>query len=209
MRGKIKWLLTVITLSTLLTGVVVASDYTQTIEVMMNSIKIKVNGEYMSGQNIVYKGTAYAPLRIAGETLGKDVGWDQKTNTATIDDRPVDEAISNFKIPAGVPDNATLVEIIERYKYHMYEYNVALPNGGYVTQVTISNAPGEGLYSSIMGYDGRNEPFLAFRYKGDGDNGFSYLYGPNPEANAEAHNYRDHSMLNGEMDKFINAYDYE
>lgn len=204
MKKKIKGLLTTVTISTLLAVTVIAGGYTQTIEAMMNSIKIRVNGEYISGENIVYKGTSYAPLRIAGETLGKDIGWDQETNTATIDDKIEDSNLSDFNIPTGIPDSATLIEVVEEYKYHKYDYKADLPNGGYVTQITVSNAPGEGVYSSIVGYDGRKKPFLAFRFKGALPTSFSYSQGPNPDSD----NRLDHYFLNEEMDKFMNAYDY-
>ena len=57
---------------------------TRKIEVIYNSVNLTVNGKRVNADNILYKGTTYVPLREVAEMLGKDVTWDQGTNTAGI-----------------------------------------------------------------------------------------------------------------------------
>lgn len=84
-------LITVIIMST----VTYAAGVQQKIDVMLNSVNLKVNGKIVNADNILYKGTTYVPLRAVGEMLGKEVGWDQKSNTASINDKGfVDTTIS-------------------------------------------------------------------------------------------------------------------
>lgn len=71
----------------LMSTVVFAGGVKQKIEVMLNSVNLAVNGKPVKADNILYKGTTYVPLRAVAEMLGKDVGWDQKTNTASINDK--------------------------------------------------------------------------------------------------------------------------
>lgn len=59
----------------------------KTIEIIYNSINLTVNGSKINADNILYTGTTYVPIRAVAEALGKDVGWDQKTYTASICDK--------------------------------------------------------------------------------------------------------------------------
>lgn len=45
----------------------------------------------MNAYNILYKGTTYVPFRDIAEMLDKEVGWDQKTYAASINDKKVEE----------------------------------------------------------------------------------------------------------------------
>lgn len=54
-----------------------------TIEVVLDTVKISVNGKLLSSSNILYKGTTYAPVRAISEALGKTVGWNNGTVTIT------------------------------------------------------------------------------------------------------------------------------
>lgn len=74
-----------VALSLMLTGTYAASNF-QKIDVMFDSIAIKVNGQNVKAQNILYNGTTYVPLRAVSETLNKKVSYDEKTRTASIDD---------------------------------------------------------------------------------------------------------------------------
>lgn len=69
----------------MLTGSYAASNF-QKIDVLFDSIAIKVNGQNISTPNILYNGTTYVPLRAVSEALHKNVGYDEKTRTAKIDD---------------------------------------------------------------------------------------------------------------------------
>lgn len=71
----------------LLVGTVVGSGVKETIEVAFNSINLTVNGNKVDADTILYEGTTYVPLRAAGEMLGKEVGWNGNTNTASINDK--------------------------------------------------------------------------------------------------------------------------
>ncbi len=56
------------------------------IDVKFNDIKIVVNGNKISADNILYKGTTYVPIRAVAESMGKKVAWDGKNFTANIGD---------------------------------------------------------------------------------------------------------------------------
>ena len=70
----------------------------QTISVVFNKVNIALDGTIIGEQgenytlangdqvpySILYKGTTYVPIRKISEILGKDVGWINDTNTATI-----------------------------------------------------------------------------------------------------------------------------
>jgi hypothetical protein len=64
-----------------------AGNLTKMIEVNFNSVHLNVNDQPVVVDNILYNGTTYAPIRAVAEMLGKNVGWDQKTNTASINDK--------------------------------------------------------------------------------------------------------------------------
>ena len=78
-------------IATLLMGTAIGAGVKKTIEVAFNSINITVNGKKVNADNIVYNGTTYIPLRAAAELLDKEVGWDQKTSTASINDKSVEK----------------------------------------------------------------------------------------------------------------------
>lgn len=67
-----------------------ADSITKSIEVTFNSVNLKVNGKAVAVDNILYNGTTYAPIRAVSEMLGKEVGWDGATNTASINDKSQD-----------------------------------------------------------------------------------------------------------------------
>ncbi len=70
----------------LLSTAAFAGGYRKKIEVMFNSVNIKVNGNPVKANNIVYNGTTYVPIRAVSEMLEKEVKWDKKTRTASIND---------------------------------------------------------------------------------------------------------------------------
>lgn len=69
------------------------------IEVIVNSVDIKLNGGKVGSKDMnytlsngdqvpfsmIYKGTTYLPIRKLSELLGIEVGWDGATNTITLD----------------------------------------------------------------------------------------------------------------------------
>ncbi len=70
----------------LMTGVAYASG--TKIEAYLTSAKYYFNGiEKASGTGaLVYKNTTYVPLRFVSENLGKEIVWDEKANSAYIND---------------------------------------------------------------------------------------------------------------------------
>lgn len=72
---------------TFLTGTVFGGSVKSKIDVVFNSINIKVNGKKIKTPNILYNETTYVPLREVAEMLGKEVDWDQSNRTAIIDDK--------------------------------------------------------------------------------------------------------------------------
>lgn len=87
MKKELKGFVIGLIIATLLMGTVFAGSVKQTIEVVLNSVNLTVNGKKIEADNILYNGTTYVPLRAIAEALGKDVGWNAETNTASINDK--------------------------------------------------------------------------------------------------------------------------
>ncbi len=93
----------------------------QAIEVVLNSVNLTVNGQKVEADTILYKGTTYVPLRTTAEMLGKEVGWDQTTNTASINDKGVNSVVNNGNYsrtnpaPVGVKQSISISSILEEY----------------------------------------------------------------------------------------------
>jgi len=103
----------------LLNTVVFADGIQQGINVVFNKVNISVNGAMVVGDNILYNGTTYVPLRKIADMLDKEVGWDKTTNTASINDKK----IGITPLPLPVVSEATKTEgkyvgSIESDKYH-------------------------------------------------------------------------------------------
>jgi hypothetical protein len=79
-----------------LTSNVSAIGVKKNIVVFFNAINIAVNGSKVNAETISYNGTTYIPLRAAAELLGKEVLWDQMTNTASINDKAADTNVSRL-----------------------------------------------------------------------------------------------------------------
>lgn len=79
------FLLTLVIL-TMLTGVVFGAPVQENIDAVFNSVNISVEDQKLHTDNILHDGTTYAPLRAVSEILGKEVDWDENTNTASIND---------------------------------------------------------------------------------------------------------------------------
>ena len=80
----------------LLMSTVFAAGVKKNIEVLFNSVNLTVNGNKVNAETIVYNGTTYVPLRATADMLGKEVGWDQKTSTASINDK-ISSRLSGLK----------------------------------------------------------------------------------------------------------------
>lgn len=105
MKKELKgFIVGVIITAMLMSTVALAGGVKQKIEVMLNSVNLAVNGKSVKADNILYKGTTYVPLRAVAEMLGKEVGWDQKTNTASINDKVEETPVTKEKNPVKNSD---------------------------------------------------------------------------------------------------------
>lgn len=87
MKKQLKGFTMGLIVATLLVSTVFGDSILETIKVRFNGVNLTVNGKKVDTPNILYKGTTYIPLRATSELLGKEVTWDQKTNTAGINDK--------------------------------------------------------------------------------------------------------------------------
>jgi hypothetical protein len=74
-------------LSVLLSGTIVYAAGGTTIEVFFNNIKIMVDGVEKQPAGVrpfIYEGSTYVPLRFVSDALGKEIGWNEKTQTVWI-----------------------------------------------------------------------------------------------------------------------------
>lgn len=97
MKKTFKGFIMGVVIATLLMSTVLGASAKETIEVVFNSINLSVNGKKVEADNILYKGTTYVPLRATGDMLGKSVGWDEKTRTASIDDKGKETVVEEKK----------------------------------------------------------------------------------------------------------------
>lgn len=109
----------------MISGVSYAANMTK-IDVLLNQINLKVNGKSVSGDNILYNGTTYVPLRAISEMLNKDVGWDQATKTASVNDKVVNPNVTIDMVPLNIviqpPDSIGTV-----YLHGTFKNNTDMP----------------------------------------------------------------------------------
>jgi hypothetical protein len=84
LRGFIVGMLVIVML---MGTVAFAGGVKQKIDVIFNAVNLEVNGKPVKADSILYNGTTYVPIRAVSEILDKEVGWDEKTNTASINDK--------------------------------------------------------------------------------------------------------------------------
>lgn len=117
MKRELKGFIIGVILTTMLMSTVVFADGLQkTIGVVMNKVNITVNGDKVEGDNILYDGTTYVPLRAIAEMLEKEVGWDGDTNTASIDDKASQKEDTQKKETVEKPKEETKKEVIKEKK---------------------------------------------------------------------------------------------
>lgn len=94
---KRKIVLCFIMLLFLIVQTVNANNLFTKIDVIFNQMNLFVNGQKVEADNILYNGTTYVPLRKVAEMLGKDVAWDQATNSVNITDMAF-QSVGNIQI---------------------------------------------------------------------------------------------------------------
>ncbi len=87
MKKHNKILITLVIITLILSTFAFANSSKKTIEVLFNTVKLTVNGQKVEADTIAFNGVTYVPLRATAEMLGKEVGWDQETMTASINDK--------------------------------------------------------------------------------------------------------------------------
>ncbi|HAN10098.1 MAG TPA: hypothetical protein DCP90_05715 [Clostridiales bacterium] len=118
-------LISIAVVLTVCTGVVFAGGLSKNIEVIFNGVNISVNGVKVQADNILYNGTTYVPLRAVAVALGKDVGWDENTNTAGINDKGVISELLNSRTnPAVIGE--TLAIPCENFMEGSYKVELTL-----------------------------------------------------------------------------------
>ena len=103
----------------LMSTVTFAGGVKQKIEVALNSINLTVNGKPVKADNILYKGTTYVPLRVISEMLGKEVGWDGKTNTASINDKGVEKPAAKEDPPKSSGETVSQKNAVQKAKDYL------------------------------------------------------------------------------------------
>lgn len=125
MKKELKGFVLGLIVATLLMGTVFAGGVKQAINVVLNSVNLTVNNKKINADNILYNGTTYVPLRAVAEALGKDVGWDEKTNTASINDKgaaPYTPSTSEWKKVKTFEGNA--IKDTETFKITSDEWRI-------------------------------------------------------------------------------------
>lgn len=101
MKKTIKGIVIGIIISIMLMSTVLGAQVKKSIEVVYNSVNLTVNGTKVNADNFLYEGTTYVPLRAVAEALGKNVGWNQDTFTASINDKT--DIPEPLPVPEPVP----------------------------------------------------------------------------------------------------------
>jgi hypothetical protein len=123
----------------MMTTPVLADSIFQSIDVVLDSVQVQVNGEKLDANTILYNGSTYLPMRKVAEAVGKDVEWDQETMTANIVEKKVgdismnnDEFVvynPNTKEVYGEKNGETyrnlkhIINLIEKYPNFYIDYN--------------------------------------------------------------------------------------
>ncbi|MCD1260312.1 peptidylprolyl isomerase [Paenibacillus athensensis] len=98
MKDKVKGLIVGLTIGSLLSGSAVFAAGTQ-IEVAFRNLKFMFDGVEKTpqeGKGFIYEGSTYVPLRFVSESLGKEVQWDEASNTIWIGKAP-HTVVATFK----------------------------------------------------------------------------------------------------------------
>jgi hypothetical protein len=140
MKKSIKGFVLGLIIATLLMSTALGSGVRQSIDVVINSINLTVNGQSVSADNFVYEGTTYVPLRAIGEMLGKDVGWDNTTKTASVNDKGIYIPIPE---PTQKPQGETLSQKNAIKKAESYLQLTAFSRTGLIEQLEYSGFSNE------------------------------------------------------------------
>lgn len=106
----------VLVLTLILSSVGFAAVKLQKIEVLLNTVKLSVDGKYVSGENIIYKDRLYLPADKVTPAIGKKLVWDKKKNTASIETPIVKSKYSiNNPAPIKTTQSVTVDNVLSVY----------------------------------------------------------------------------------------------
>lgn len=141
-------------------AVAFASGAWKTINVLENDISVVVDGIRVNESNFLYNDTTYLPLRAVAEAVGKEVTYDERTNTAYIG-----------KIPSALK------------KSHYYTgFDVNIPDYSAITGVPLKERYDPEKGNSLLFYEYTNESDIFVYIQALEYEGFKYL-GDYEEAN--------------------------
>lgn len=107
----------------MMTTPVLADSMLQSINVIMDSVEVQVNGEKLDANTILYNGSTYLPMRKVAEAVGKDVTWNQETMTANI----IEKTDVKEKEGDNVPNEANAIKELTYDEFiSMFDKMVAL-----------------------------------------------------------------------------------
>lgn len=152
--------------------IIYATEGINTIEVLLNSVGIELNGEQvaeidemytLSNGNevpfsIVYKGTTYLPIRRISELLNKEVTWDASTRNIGLNDIAVEE--SNDDSSEVIANNDSNNESTQNQPEITWEY------GGYEGKYPFKEYEYkvvDGVKTTEIRYTGTNKDLPIFR----------------------------------------------
>ncbi len=119
LKGYIAGILTAVLLFG--TPAVADSIYT-TIDVLVNQVKILINGEDTALETFVYEGRTYVPLRAYSELLDKSVSYDDANKTVTVTDRELSLIMSKeiaFLVNGEAVRVSTYKQMLNWFKYNL------------------------------------------------------------------------------------------
>ncbi|MDO9593279.1 MAG: GerMN domain-containing protein [Erysipelotrichaceae bacterium] len=102
MKRKLSLILVIILLMTLAYGLSSGADTSESIRVFRNLIKLDVNGQRVTMDNFLYNGRTYVPMREVAELLGKEVGWNAYSKTASIFDVKYEKTALSALLPSEI-----------------------------------------------------------------------------------------------------------
>lgn len=112
----------ILVLTLVLSSVGFAAVKTQKIDVLLNAVKLSVDGKYVSSENIVYKDKLYVPADKIAASIGKKLAWDKNKNTASISD-PVVASKYNIQNPAPLK---TMQQVSVKSAMYNYKAEVSI-----------------------------------------------------------------------------------
>ncbi len=123
MKNKLKGFLIGVVFITMLSSVsILAIGTSKTINVILNSVYVKVNSSNLPSDNILYAGNIYVRADKISSALNKDFKWDKKANIINIQDKTIvtttpKPSKGSFSTPTPTPIESKFNQsIIEKYK---------------------------------------------------------------------------------------------